>query len=90
MTNEKSDKFCDKNCFIQCNGHGALFEPKMVKSPCNWVIFPLTQPQVANQQQQKKEVCTNPTLDSSIGSASAWYSEGPRFESWHGRELNSD
>ena len=26
----------------------------MVKSPYNFVIFPLTQPQVANQQQQKK------------------------------------
>ena len=25
---------------------------KMVKTPYNWVIFPLTQPQVANQQQK--------------------------------------
>ena len=29
------------------------YDKKMVKSPYNCVIFPLTQPQVANQQQQK-------------------------------------
>ena len=27
VTNETSDKFFDKNCFNQCNGHSALFEP---------------------------------------------------------------
>ena len=27
--NETSDKFYDKNCFNQCNGHSALFEPKI-------------------------------------------------------------
>ena len=30
---------------------------KMVKSPYNCVIFPLTQPQVGNQQQQKSFIC---------------------------------
>ena len=30
------------------------YDKKMVKSPFNCVIFPLTQPQVARQQQQKK------------------------------------
>ena len=29
---------------------------KWFKSPYNWVISPLTQPQVANQQQQKKRI----------------------------------
>ena len=32
------------------------YDNKMVKSPCNLVNFLLTQPQVANQQQQKKNV----------------------------------
>ena len=31
-----------------------MFLVKIVMSPYNWVIYPLTQPQVANQQQQKK------------------------------------
>ena len=30
------------------------YDSKKVKSPYKWVIYPLTQPQVANQQQQKK------------------------------------
>ena len=32
------------------------YDNKMVKSPYNWVIYPLTQPQMANQQQQKKKL----------------------------------
>ena len=36
-----------------CNAvAGQVFGQKMVKSPYNCVIFLLTQPQVANQQQQ--------------------------------------
>ena len=32
------------------------YDNKMVKSPYNCVIFPLTQPQVANQQQQQQKI----------------------------------
>ena len=32
------------------------YDKKQFMSPYNWVIYPLTQPQVANQQ-QKKNFC---------------------------------
>ena len=31
------------------------YDKKWFMSPYNWVIYPLTQPQVANQQKKKKE-----------------------------------
>ena len=37
----------DVGALNKCNDN------KMVKSPLTWVIYPLTLPQVANQQQQK-------------------------------------
>ena len=36
-----------------------------------------------NQKLKKEE--NNPSLDSSIGCTSAWYSRGPSFKSWQGR-----
>ena len=33
------------------------------------------------------EIVDNPILDSSFGSASAWYRGGPRFESWQSESL---
>ena len=36
------------------------YDNKMVKSPLTWVIYPLTQPQVENQQQQQQK---NPYLN---------------------------
>ena len=33
------------------------YENKKVKLPSNWVIFPWTHPEVANQQQQQKNRC---------------------------------
>ena len=41
-------KLADIQLMVKC------YDKKMVKSPFNWVIFPLTQLQVANQQQQQK------------------------------------
>ena len=40
-------KIADRQLLVKC------YDIKMVKSPYNCVIFPLTQPQVANQQQKK-------------------------------------
>ena len=61
-----SSCFCEKNSendqvlVIKCQKVSLLISiEEMVKSPYNWFILPLTQPQVANQQQQQKNYYKN-------------------------------